>query len=1336
MFVPKAGLSSVASLRNPRRRQRTSSDESVNQPDAKRQRSALRSESPGRYSEAQSDFKKRFPKDPGPDAGDASDPTVAKKPGVQRSLPVRPLNELKRPSNEVNAAVVLSKTDFYTVSQLPTFPDQIHFRGIFGTANGYALALTVSHAIIWPYSPSASASSPVDVFTLTIPESCRESHGAAPLGVFLSSANGEIPGLMVVMPYTGRIIYWETISHAGSLGLPRQKQSGLQGHVPGLLPGEYVTDVINCEPSGVIVTFSSGRVAHITFRDSQGRPTVMANFLRNSSSSSGLLNGIKSVFSGGCWRKDVATVKAARSHQRGQRDIIVGTTTGVFEIWDTHWSNGSIMKKQFDIRQDLCRCLGRKHIEAAGDTDLKIIDFALMSSGDNEQGSQDSGAESWRLCLVVAPSRETGRRCISVVQLLLSEKVHVLAASSIDLNFAPTLSNDLQPNIKLHVATVSQTAFIVIGQSVLLLSLVSYGDSPTSQLLLDSNRLPSPFNDHITFRAGADYKLLGSGCEDELCEEGSTSACLVMVRNFGVIRIAVRSRQSAGNEIEDAQITAKTKIEQAVFYGTRPGNPLDLTDKGGFDFSSREIEEAALEICGELLRSTSHYIPATSVTLDQNLRLRAKALDDLASLLLQHKKPLRRQTRYELLWGAEKLAAQRALWKLEDKARRAMGQGNTFLAHVIGSMNEKFKTKSEYQEDKDNVRDWFLFDTFRMEHIIPWIFKALKPQKGISTKQGRRVLEEIVQASELSLAVLETAFRFRDEHARQYGLEDEHIEDGVLTSGYDGLSESWTSQGIVYLETGHLLDLELDTCRAWTQQTTTSLDLREQQFVRQIAENSARQLRVLSLMHYERVRWLSSQEDPKSVDEGIELEQTHTKQRRWQLFKLAGIGQLEDAISLAEKFRDMSALVELIIELQDQTLADSEPAGNVTNYDSEQVSRRISTYFEKFGEPWADAFFSRQISMGQSEILFTMRRFQPFINRFLHKNPSYARLCWINDAIGEDDYEAAARSLETLALERESDLWCHRVELSLSKLATLAAWEESNATGKPMLGIEIKRLEDLAELDAVQEVVYAYVMPALQGAIDQKAETELAIDQFGKLVNDSPSLHEVLSFLLTKVISRQTLRVDQLVDLLTLIDGGQVSEETQNEFIGKEFYLALRVIRLNSSTQEGPLYHVPLQKLVWRRCMIRADWHLERNVDNADGEFEDHIHSVSLLRTLTLCLRDKHCADPDPRPLYVPSSPLDVVLNESDLESILSSYPQEQRSRICRDLSRENDILRQRIEEGKLEFLYRKLLISAEEAVTSSAAHPTGAMMQFSDGLQAHHLETETPSTRAQLSWL
>jgi nuclear pore complex protein Nup133 len=42
MFVPDTTAHSTASLRNPRRRQRTNSDDSVKLPKAKRQRSALR----------------------------------------------------------------------------------------------------------------------------------------------------------------------------------------------------------------------------------------------------------------------------------------------------------------------------------------------------------------------------------------------------------------------------------------------------------------------------------------------------------------------------------------------------------------------------------------------------------------------------------------------------------------------------------------------------------------------------------------------------------------------------------------------------------------------------------------------------------------------------------------------------------------------------------------------------------------------------------------------------------------------------------------------------------------------------------------------------------------------------------------------------------------------------------------------------------------------------------------------------------------------------------------------------------------------------------------------
>ncbi|KAF7587518.1 hypothetical protein BBP40_007163 [Aspergillus hancockii] len=467
-----------------------------------------------------------------------------------------------------------------------------------------------------------------------------------------------------------------------------------------------------------------------------------------------------------------------------------------------------------------------------------------------------------------------------------------------------------------------------------------------------------------------------------------------------------------------------------------------------------------------------------------------------------------------------------------------------------------------------------------------------------------------------------------------------------------------------YVETGHLLDLELDSCRAWIQRTTSVTEAPESLTVKKIAENSARQLHVLGQMHRERVRWLSAQDDQKLVDEGITTEQAHIKQRKWQLFKLAGIGQLEDAVTLAEKFRDMSALVELVIELQDQTKGEISSHVNLggtpdaIKYDTEHLSQKISLYFEKFGESWADAFFSRQISMHQSGILFAMRKFQPFITQFLRKDAAYSRLGWINDVIGENDYNTAAQSLEKLAIGGESDLWSHRVQLSLAKLAKIATLEKISAPRHSTFHNDIRHLEDLSEIDAVQEVIYAYISPALQGAIDQKAEIDLAIDQFGKwIAKDRPSLHEILSETLTRVVTRQIIDVDQLVDLLTLMNSGEASEHGLSE-------------------------------------------------DTNDAS------------------------------LYIPGSPHDVFLSGSDLELLSGRFRPEQRARIIHDLERENAILHQHVDQGKLDFWFKNILASAENAstpITSLALEDPSHNKQIEEQPPP---QTERSSTKARLNWL
>src|SRR5699024_5544597 len=142
--------------------------------------------------------------------------------------------------------------------------------------------------------------------------------------------------------------------------------------------------------------------------NSQGKPTVMANFLRHKSNynNGGILDGIKNVLGGGFWRKDVAAARAGASHQRGQRDIIIASSTGLIESWDRHWSSGSILKRQFDIKKDLSELLSSGATDGACVQDPVVLDIAVAANEYvYDHNLQSASEESWPLFFVIAPSR-------------------------------------------------------------------------------------------------------------------------------------------------------------------------------------------------------------------------------------------------------------------------------------------------------------------------------------------------------------------------------------------------------------------------------------------------------------------------------------------------------------------------------------------------------------------------------------------------------------------------------------------------------------------------------------------------------------------------------------------------------------------------------------------------------------------------------------------------------------------------------------------------------------------------------------------------------------------
>jgi nuclear pore complex protein Nup133 len=169
----------------------------------------------------------------------------------------------------------------------------------------------------------------------------------------------------------------------------------------------------------------------------------------------------------------------------------------------------------------------------------------------------------------------------------------------------------------------------------------------------------------------------------------------------------------------------------------------------------------------------------------------------------------------------------------------------------------------------------------------------------------------------------------------------------------------------------------------------------------------------------------------------------------------------------------------------------------------------------------------------------------------------------------------------------------------------------------------LQELDDKLEIGNLQERLYDHVLPALHSAIDEKAEVELAMDQFGGRVTDQPALKDLLEELLARLIRRQLLDAEQLVNILTLIDDVRFLEGDESSVSGREFNNALRVLRLSGYASSDPVRYDFLQRLIWRRCFIRDDWHSISNTEfRSDDKNRSLFLNTTLARTLLACVAD------------------------------------------------------------------------------------------------------------------
>jgi len=285
---------------------------------------------------------------------------------------------------------------------------------------------------------------------------------------------------------------------------------------------------------------------------------------------------------------------------------------------------------------------------------------------------------------------------------------------------------------------------------------------------------------------------------------------------------------------------------------------------------------------------------------------------------------------------------------------------------------------------------------------------------------------------------------------------------------------------------------------------------------------------------------------------------------------------------------------------------------------TEILRRRLRTCFVKFGTKWANALFEYEVSLGSMEDLLNgLPEEQEYLTAFLRSRPEYAKVAWINEVTREKNFDQASEALLDLGLKRETDLWSKKIELSMGKLALLAGRNYSQANGViiPDGGeTELSSVHEQLALIKIQDQIYDVVLPSIANAIDENAELQLALESHvNNILKDQPTLTSFLEENMARLVKHEAMDAMALIDLLTLMG-------TNDDFRSAQFYLALQATCYGLNRDDQVL----MQRIIWRRCMLRDNWSDVNNTEHKDDQqVSEQLSKTALYQTFYACLSNR-----------------------------------------------------------------------------------------------------------------
>ncbi|KAL1836198.1 hypothetical protein VTJ49DRAFT_5451 [Mycothermus thermophilus] len=1312
--------------RSSRRRQRPANSDNSIQQKAKRQRVPLSETTFTNPPESQPDTYEVKP--------DKTLVQAAKRDGIENLQLVAPRRELsvrsKKPkagerTNKGDGSIVLTTNNAFTVSKLPALPDRLRAdaqsrqQGAIYSSTGYALTLTHTHALVWPYT--ATNPSP-ETFTFALPYPSKHHSDPLPLGALVPpTTSADEPGLVVVMPVSGRISYWESISSAATLDFIRQQRSGVDDTISGMYSGEHVTRIVNAESAGFVLVFNTGRMAYMSLRDAHGRPGVTVQFLRGTAAGStlGFFGTIRHALSASAFRGEIAAARTSQGTKVGERVVVAITSKGRLHSWRIHRGGHHELLVDTDMREQLISAVidSDRTSDSFPADSFEVHDLAFVPRGLEQkyiyasrlsEALADEENSLQHALLLVSFSKQRLAR-YALVEVVIGPQGPRIGVIRPLTSYSSPARQDAPEKPRLHLPRPALVAFAVFDRAVVVASMAAPPDSPDSQLQGDSHILPPTFEDVVDFRDDDDnLQVVGSGIEEPNGTGQSQDdarphrhrtknpTVVLLLQGVGTVRIAISDIERFASDAPP-EVTAKNKLEQAVFFGVKPDNPLVFQGRRDFPFSATEIGNAAIELSHEIVASRTPYIPNVPASLEHNMKSRIAYLDGLMNCLNSLNVDLDERTRWILLWNAEKMAVATWLWQKHEQflAERPKTDKKTIIAETVVYINEQQKTEMNYLMGQvDPVRHWFINDVWRLDIFVAWAYQILKIHYTEKRSEESVINRLLWEAVTLNNGALFEARQFRLNRARKYGVDPRKMPGG------NAIPEPWTASHFISNNLNRLVDF----CYSWLEDQTSapkgkSADPRLVDSIRHLLPPLTDQY-LISLKEF--YHWAADSDDPMVLERGRKYHQTYNQDVKERILKLKNFGLWEEAIDLAKEYKEFGTLAALIVR-QMQALEQTAASPTATDGDVQEAralarvkEQLMGRLFDEYEEAFAFKAYEVLLeTSGIEAVLDFPHDRNGYKTKFLRTKPELAKISWINDVEREKDIDHAAETLLDLGLTREQQVWSKKIELSLGKLALLAEEEELKqqaAKGAKTggSGMDLDKVDQALELIKIQDALYKQILPTIEGGVDESAEVGLAVKEHGVLIpKRQKALVQLFDDAMTRLLHHEALQPHTLIDLLTLA----ALPDNHDNVMGNQFYLALKVARCGLSGQERE----DAERLIWRRCFVRDDWkRVNETNDVSDGEQLEIVGTTAAYHAL-FAIMDQQSQGENHLPTLLPSSCLGIYTESLDrrFDALDDAY----RARLLDAMRWEDKTLRTYVERSRLDEWFRSTRECAEKTV-------------------------------------